>query len=270
MTERSLRKAYAIFLKDWRLTLAYSANFARDWISIVAQVVSFYFISKLVPRSSIFGIDGRPVPYFDYVAINLAFLRFQGAAIGSFQRAVRGDQMTGTVEAVLVTPTSLSLLVVSSSLWSFANTALGIGLFLAVASTLGLDLTHVDLTTTVVFLLLTVTALSPIGIVGAASIMAFKQSPPTSVLVGGFASLLGGALFPVAKLPTWLQTISWLLPITHSLRGLRGAVGGATLWASRADALWLAVVSIVALPLSLAVFARAVRRAKLDGTLGEY
>jgi len=36
------------------------------------------------------------------------------------------------------------------------------------------------------------------------------------------------------------------------------------------DATWLAVAAIVLLPLSLVVFNRAVRRAKIDGTLGQY
>ena len=270
MADLALRKARAIFIKDWRLTRAYAGNFARSYITIAGQVLTFYFISKLVGRSSTFGVDGRVVPYFDYVAVNLAFLRFGDAAIGSFQRALRGDQMMGTVEAVLATPTGLPLLILSSSLWSFANTVLQIALFLGISAALGLDLSHVNVLTAAAFLALTACALSPLGVLGAASIMAFKQQPPTSLLVGGIASLLGGALFPVEKLPHWLQAISWLLPITHALRGLRGAVGGATFFTYREDALWLGIMALVFLPLSLAIFGYAVRRAKLDGTLGDY
>ncbi|GAC1305526.1 MAG: ABC transporter permease [Vulcanimicrobiaceae bacterium] len=263
-------KTRAIVRRDARLTVATFGTVWRSWASIVGQVVTFYFLSKLIVQSPIFGVDGRPVPYFDYVAINLAFLRFAAAAIGSFQRAVRGDQMMGTIEAMLVTPTSLSLLVVSSAIWSFVLTFLQMALFLACATFLGLDLHRVDLVTVGTFLALTVLALSPLGILSAATVMIFKQAAPTSALVGGFASLLSGTLFPIAKLPAFLQLLSWLLPITHALNGLRGGVGGASVSAFRGDALWLAIMAVVCMPLALVVFTRAVRRAKMDGTLGDY
>lgn len=263
-------KVLAIVRRDARLTIATFGTFWRSWASIVGQVVTFYFLSKLVVRSPVFGVDGRAVPYFDYVAINLAFLRLAATSIGSFQRAVRGDQMMGTIEAMLVTPTSLSLLVVSSAIWSFAVTILQMVLFLGCAMFLGLDLHRIDFTTVAVFLVLTILALAPLGILSAATVMIFKQAAPTTALVGGFATLLSGSLFPVSKLPYFLQVLSWWLPITHSLNGLRGGSGGGSLGEFGGDALWLATMGAVSLPLSLYLFTNAVRRAKLDGTLGDY
>jgi ABC-2 type transport system permease protein len=149
-------------------------------------------------------------------------------------------------------------------------TVVQIVFFLGVGVALGLDLTHIDPLGTLVFLVLTVLAMSPIGVLSAASIMVFKQEAPTAYLVGGLASLLGGVLFPVSRLPFALQILSWMLPITHSLNGLRGSVEGATLWQLRGDALWLAGLTLILLPVSLYVFGRAIRRAKMDGTLGDY
>jgi ABC-2 type transport system permease protein len=265
-----LRKSWAIFVRDARIALAYPMSFCSSWISLLGAAVTFYFISKLVGPSSAFGIGGRVVPYFDYVALNLAFVRFQNVAIHSYQQAMRGAQMLGTVEAMLVTPTGLPLLVLSSGLWAFALTIAQIVFFLGAAALLGLNLSHVDVAATVAFLILTVLAMSPIGVLSAASIMTFKQEAPTALLVGGAASLLGGVLFPVSRLPSALQALSWLLPLTHSLNGLRGAVEGATFWQLRGDALWLSCLTLALLPISLYVFARAVRRAKIDGTLGDY
>jgi ABC-2 type transport system permease protein len=266
----SLRKALAIFKRDARIAYSYTLAFWSSLLGIVAQAVTFYFLSKLVGASSTFSYNGRSVPYYDYVAVNLAFLRFQGAALAGFQRAVRGEQLTGTMEAVLVTPTGLSLLIASSGLWAFAMTFVEIAIFLGIAALLGLDLSHVQPLTTVAFMLLTVLALSPLGIFAAAGIMTFKQQLPTGLLVGGIASLLGGVLFPISKLPPYLQHLSWFVPLTHSLGGIRGAVAGATLWQMRADAAWLLAMSAILLPVSLFAFARSVKRAKIDGTLGDY
>jgi ABC-2 type transport system permease protein len=263
-------KAGAIFMRDARIALAYPVNFWGQWLSIVGQVVTFYFISRLVGSSSAYGIAGHPATYFDYVAINLAFVRFQNVAIHSFQQAMRGAQMIGTLEVLMATPTGLPLLILSSGLWAFTLTLLQIAFFLSIALGLGLHLNHANIVSAAVFLALTMLAMSPIGVLSAASIMTFKQEAPTSMLFGGAGALLGGVLFPVDRLPHWLQLISWLLPITHSLNGIRGAVAGASVADLRPDAIWLAVVTVILGPISLYAFGRAVRRAKVDGTLGDY
>jgi ABC-2 type transport system permease protein len=266
----SMAKAGAIFMRDARIALAYPASFWGQWVSLVGQVVTFFFIARLVGSAANYGVVGHPATYFDYVAINLAFVRFQNVAIHSFQQAMRGQQMTGTIEVLLATPTPLPLLILSSGLFAFALTIVQIVVFLGIAHGLGLQLDHANWGTTAVFLILTMLAMSPLGVLSAASIMIFKQEAPTSLLFGGLASLLGGVLFPVAKLPDWLQTISWVLPVTHSLNGIRGAVAGANLHELAPDAIWLLAMTVALGPLSLWAFARAVRRAKVDGTLGAY
>ncbi|MBV8461407.1 MAG: ABC transporter permease [Candidatus Eremiobacteraeota bacterium] len=263
-------KIGAIFLRDARLAISYPMSFWLGWVSIAGQVLAFYFMSKLIGPSRSFGFGGRPGSYFDYVIVNLAFVEFQTVAISSFQRAIRSDQMLGTLEAVLATPTSLPLIVLSSGLWAFTLTAVEVAVYLGVASLLGLDLAHTDLRTAAVFLLLTVACMSPVGVLSAASIMTFKQLGPTNWVANGLAMLLGGVLFPVSKLPVALQYVSWMLPITHALNGIRGAVNGATLVQLAPDALWLAGCAALLLPVSLLAFSHAVRRAKLDGTLGHY
>ncbi|HXN09071.1 MAG TPA: ABC transporter permease [Candidatus Acidoferrales bacterium] len=266
----NLRKALAIFVRDARLALSYPMSFWLSWISIAGQVLAFYFMSKLIGPSKTFGFEGHESSYFDYVIVNLAFVQFQTVAIQSFQRAIRSDQMLGTLEAVLATPTSLPLIVLSSGLWAFALTAVEVAVYLGIASTLGLSLVHTNLATAAVFLLLTVACMSPVGVLSAASIMTFKQLGPTNWVANGLAMLLGGVLFPVSKLPVLLQGVSWMLPITHALNGIRGAVNGATVTQLAPDAVWMVVCAVVLLPISLFAFAAAVRRAKLDGTLGHY
>jgi ABC-2 type transport system permease protein len=245
-------------------------SFWLGWVSIAGQVIAFYFLSKLIGPSKAFGFGGHATHYFDYVIVNLAFVEFQTVAIQSFQRAIRSDQMLGTLEAVLATPTSLPLIVLSSGLWAFTLTVLEVTVYLAIGALLGLDLTHTNLVTALVFLLLTVACMSPVGVLSAASIMTFKQLGPTNWVASGLAMLLGGVLFPVSKLPVFLQAVSWLLPITHALNGIRGAVGGASVAALAPDAFWMIACTIVLMPISLVAFASAVRRAKLDGTLGHY
>jgi len=264
-------KVGAIFVRDARLALSYRMSFWLQWVSIVVSVAGFYFISQLVPPSQRFGYNGQLGSYFEYVIIGLAFASFQTTALQSFQRSIRGDQMLGTLEAILATPTNLPLIILSASVWSFLLTALQVVFYLAVAAVLfGLDLGHVNLLTIACFLVLTVGCMSPLGVMGAATIMTFKQAGPTNFVVGGAAQLLSGVLFPVSLLPLPLQWLSVALPLTHTLSGMRGGMNGATIAQLTPDVTWLAVATLVLLPISLFVFKVAVERAKLDGTLGHY
>ena len=57
-------------------------------------------------------------------------MRFQTAALNSFAEAIRDGQLTGTLEVVLATPTTLPVLVLSSAVWSFTLTAMQTGVYL--------------------------------------------------------------------------------------------------------------------------------------------
>jgi ABC-2 type transport system permease protein len=109
-----------------------------------------------------------------------------------------------------------------------------------------------------------------VGVMSAGIVIYSKTEPPSGLIVGGVASLLAGVLFPVALLPAPLQAVSWLLPITHALAGMRGAIAGGHFAALAGDALWLAVATVILLPLALFGFAYAINRARTDGTLAAY
>jgi ABC-2 type transport system permease protein len=266
-------KAAAIYKRDSRIAFSYDLAFIVQWMQIVVQVIGFYFMGKLgLGRGGhIAALTGGDI--FTYWLINLGFARFQLTAVQAFQTAMRGDQMLGTLECVLVTPTGLPTVVLSTGLWGFTLTAMQCLLYVILGALLGVNFLHTNLLTTLVFVLLTIGCMSPLGVMAAATIMTFKQNAPTQFVAGSAANLLGGVLFPVAMLPHWLQLISWCLPITHSLEGIRLAVvRGASLADPTVaqDALWLLVATAILMPISLLVFRRAVELARRDGTLGHY
>jgi len=263
-----LAKVRAIVARDALVTLSYPGNFALTWASILVEVVVAWYISRLVPRPVEAG--GVAMTYFQYLAINSAFLRFQTAALNSFAEAIRDAQLTGTLEMVLATPTRLPTLVLSSGLWSFALTALQTIVFLLVAIPFGLDLSHVNGLTAVVFLVLTVAAVSPLGVLAAALSMVIKKTGPVEWISNASAMLFGGVYLPVSKLPIGLQVIGWCLPITHALNGFRAAAAGVPLERAASDAIWLLIASIVLMPVSLWLFTRSVEKARVDGTLAMY
>jgi ABC-2 type transport system permease protein len=263
-------KPLAIFIRDAKLAFSYPLWFALQWVGIAASAASLFFVSKIVPPSTSFGFGGASASYFEFAVVNVAFLTFQTASLASFDNAIRDDQVRGTLESTFVTPTSVRAIVLSSAIWAFSITLLNVVCYLAIGMLFGLHLTHLNVIASVILVALTITATVPVGILSAAGVMVLKQGAPVQFLFGLCTSLLAGVLFPVTVLPLWLQYGSWLLPTTHALHGIRGALHGATFGQLSPDIVWLTVVSIVLLPFALWVFRCAVVRAKHDGTLAHY
>jgi ABC-2 type transport system permease protein len=265
----AVQKVGATFLRDARLMMSYRVAFVLECLAVVASVAGLWFVSKLVAPSTAFG-GGHVATYFEYALVNVAFVTLQTAALQSFENSIRNDQVFGTLEAVLATPTNVSLVVLAAGAWAFTLAFFQVGLTLAFGSLFGLHFDHVNLGALAVFVALAITATVPLGVISAAIIVRFKQGTPTQFILNRAATLLAGVLFPVSLLPLWLQACSWLLPITHALNGIRGAFHGATVGDMGSDAVWLAVATVLLVPLSLLAFRSAVERAKFDGTLGQY
>jgi ABC-2 type transport system permease protein len=259
-------KIAAIFMRDARLAATYRLQFSLHWISIAAGVVGLAFMAQLVGVHRNMG----GLSYFEYALINIAFLTLELGTLDGCEKVVRNDQVYGTLPAILATPTSLSVLAIGSTVWSFVFALVQITCYVAFGALFGLRLNNIDPLSLTAFILLSVAATIPLGVLSTAMVVVFKQGAPVKFLLSNLATIFAGVLFPVALLPAWMQHISWLLPMTHVLNGVRGAFTGVPLERLGPDALWLVVVAALLLPFALLAFRTAVSRAKFDGSLSHY
>ena len=267
-----LAKVWAFVCRDFKLQTSYRLAFFFQVFGILFSVASFYFVALLfgdaaVPHLQLYGGD-----YFAFVLVGIAFMRYQGVAMGTFSATIRTGQMMGTLEAMLVTPTRLSTILLSSSLWSFAFTSLQVLFYLLLGVLVfGVDLGHANVAAAALVQILTILVFSGIGILSASFTMVFKQGDPINFLFGSVSTLLGGVLYPITVLPAWLQPVSYLLPLTYSLSAMRRAILlGDPLRALMPDLLPLVLFAAVLLPLSFVAFGYAVQRAKIEGSLTQY
>ncbi len=105
----------------------------------------------------------------------------------------------------------------------------------------------------------------------AAFTLVLKHGDPLVWAFGALSWVLGGVFFPVDMLPTTLQRLSALLPITHVLDALRATLlQGAGLSDVASSVAVLAGFASLGFPLAIAVFGAAVGRVKQTGTLDHY
>jgi ABC-2 type transport system permease protein len=256
-----------------RRDIAYSSSAKLTWLgqalSMLMMTAMLFFIGRTFDQSHAPALSAFHGHYFAFALVGLVFARFQSVALRSFATAIRRDQTSGTLEAMLVTRASVPSIVLAASASSFIFTAIQAVLFLIIGALIfRVDLHHANVLTTVVTLVLAMLAISPIGILAAASVIAFKQGDSALNMISSATSFLAGVYFPVAVLPWPLRFASAVLPITHGLSAIRAAMlGGATLHAVGPDIAVLSGFALVGLPIALGVFMAAIAHARRVGSL---
>ncbi len=266
-------RAIAFLRRDLQSELSYRFSFVLELAGVFFAVASFYFVAKLFGKAASPLLSPYGGDYFSFVLVGIAFLGFQTTGLSAFSSTVSGAQAQGTLEAMLVTPTRLSTIILSSSQWSFAFTSLRVGVYLILGAVFfGVDFSNADVLPALAALVLTVIAFSSLGIISASFIMIFKRGDPIAWLISSSSTLLGGVYYPISILPEWLQSISYLFPITYALDAIRLSLlqGEGYSGAVARDMLALVIFSMITLPISLIVFRYAVARAKKDGSLAYY
>jgi ABC-2 type transport system permease protein len=235
-------------------------------------VAIFYFLASFLGEAAAPYLEPYGGDYFAFVLIGIAFAGYFGVGLSSFADSLREAQTTGTLEAMLTTPTGLSAIIISSSLWSYLMTTIRVALYLFIGAVfLDVDLGNGNYLLAAFVLVLTILSFSSLGIIAASFIMVLKRGNPITWLFSSISNLLGGIYYPVTVLPNWLLVISFFLPITYALRAMRLALlQGETITMLWQDILVLVIFCLILLPSSLFAFAYAVRRSKIDGSLAHY
>ena len=265
-------KALAFLRRDFHQEASYRLSFLLQFFGIFFSVSLFYFVARLLGDAASPYLQAYGGDYFSFVLIGIAFSGYFGVGLSSFANTIRQAQTTGTLEAMLMTPTRVSTVVLCSSIWNYLMTTFRVLVYLALGTLfLGVNLGRGNVLAALLILALTLVTFSGLGIIAASFIMVLKRGDPVTWVFSSLSSLLGGVYYPVTILPGWLQRLSHLLPITYSLRAMRLALlRGYPLSALAPDILALTLFSLILLPLSLLAFRYAVHRAKVDGSLTHY
>ncbi len=266
------KKALAFLKKDFLNESSYKWSFVLQFFSIFINVGVFFFLSKLVQGPSTKYIAEYGGDYFSYVLIGVAFTSYLEVALNSLSKSIRNGQMVGTIEALLTTQTELPTIIISSSIYSFLFTSIRILSYILIGIIFfDMNLTGANYFGAIIILFLSIVTFSCFGILSASFIMYFKKGDPFSSFLSSLNWLLGGAYFPTEILPQWLSFLSYVLPITYSLKGMRLALlTGAGFQQLSHYIIILLIFIVTLLPFSLFSFSYAVRKAKEDGTLIQY
>jgi ABC-2 type transport system permease protein len=266
------QKVPAFLRRDLLTMVSYRAAFVGDLLAIAVQAVMFGFVAELVDPSALPTYNGVATGYFEFVMVGVVIATVSGLLLQKVSTAIRQEQMIGTLEALLVTPTSPTTVQAGSAAFDLVFIPVRMAaLLLAVALTLGLDFEAGGVVPSLVLLMCFVPFVWGLGLVAAAVIVTFRRGGGVIGVAMSILGLASGAFFPLTLLPGWIQTVAEANPVAIAMEGTRAAlIGGAGWDGVGTAALILLPLSAVALFAGVAAFRAALAREHRRGTLGLY
>lgn len=265
------RVPQAFLRRDRLIETSYRAGFILRLGSAIVTVAVFFFISHSFGPAATSQIQRFGGDYFAFVLVGVALTEFLSQSVGGLGSSLRESQTTGTLELMLLSPSRLPVLLLSSSLWLQASATLGAATYLVAGAFLGANFAHADIPATLGALVLTMIGFTGMGLLAGGVVIVIKRGNPVGWLLRGASIVLGGVFYPTDVLPGALQALGQLLPMTHALAVLRGSILlGEGIGDLLPSFLALLVLSFGYLGLGLVACAAAIRYARTDGSLAQY
>lgn len=258
-------KTAVIVRRDLLTAVRYRTGFLLNAAGAITELAAFYYLSRAVGP----GFRPEGLEYFSFLLVGTGFYTFLLMGVHAFLQTVQEAQQTGTLEVLMTTSTSPPVLVFLSAMSAFAANTVTLLFYLAAGVLFGAPL-HPNLAASLSVFLLSVIIAVAIGLIAAALQLAIQKG---SAVVWALGSVwfLTGTMFPVQTLPQPLRHVARLIPITHSLEGMRLALlEGASLGGVAHELALLTVFAAVLVPSSLLFFSWTLRRARMEGTLSFY
>lgn len=274
----ALGKAWAFVWKDFLVEVSYKSAFLLQVGGVVFSVGIWFFFAGFLQDNLSKGLtDLTGGNLFAYILFGVAPYSYQQVSLTAFAHRFREEQVTGTLEAMLVCPTRTPLVIFGSALFDFIFTSLRVVLYILVGlafasfTTRPIALHAAGAPAALLIFSLMVATSVGIGIMAAAFVMYFKKGEVLVTLISSASALLGGVFFPTGALPGSIQPFSRLLPISWTTDGVRRALltgEGVGSLAVHIEVLFL--FAVVLLPAGLIVFRMALKGARRDGTLVQF
>ena len=266
-----MREALALMRASWLTATSYRLGMLMSIGGLVVTILPMYFVAGALQPVIADRISHEGGDYFGFLVVGILAFSFLSTAVTAVAGAVGSGIASGTLEAMLSTRARLAALIAGLVSYAFTWTAVRGALMIVMAVLLGVRLSAAQSGFALLILALIVAAYFAIGLVAAAMVLAFRTTGPLPQAVLLLSGLLGGVYYPTSVIPSWIQSLSSLVPLTYGLRALRRVwLDGAGFREVLPDVVTLAGMAVILLALGVGAFMIGMRYARRAGTLAHY
>lgn len=193
------------------------------WIFFLCILYRFFFRAALWNEHISF--DGFEIDFPLFIVSGLVFLRMINFSTTLFDEAVSNLKNSGVIDWILVTPTSIWEFFLAKALWkTFVNITELVVLIGFSNALIGTPLKPFLQGSILTAMSLMVLAYAGIGTGIAGLALVLRRGSFLSPVIVQFSTIFGGVFFPTSLLPTKINFLAHLLPITNALEISRYAL----------------------------------------------
>ena len=265
-------KLSAFLRRDFLVAWSYRLSFVSDWAAMIIQVVVFNFVGKIIRIDQLPQYGDNPTSYMSYVAVGIAIASFMAVGLGRVYTVIRQEQLQGTLESLLLTPTAYTTIQMGSVVYDLVYVPVRTFIFLGLTTVIfGTDYTWSGVGPTLVILLAFIPFVWGLGVLAAAWTVTFKRGTGVIGLVTTFITIGSGTYFPTDLFPDWATKVFSYSPVTIALEGARDALLGGAGWDDTLPIVGrILPYAVVSLASGVFAFRLALERERRRGTLGLY
>ena len=274
-----VKSARESFRVGWKIESNWTDPVLFATYQVIRPLASLLIVAFIVIIGASVGTSANSVFYTTYLAwliVGNAFYAFVlqimlGMALLVFVDRTRYE----VLKNIYISPGTLHPYVIGRGLVSVVNGLVSVVLTLLFSvfifngllhMNIPLNLLGVNVLMLVPAVILGIISLLAIGyMLSAANLVSNRTEFILGDSVSGIFFLLGGVIFPIALLPSYVQPISNILPITYLLNAVRESFGLLPSSNYAADLGHLALTTLGALIIGIVVFRLAEQRAKKLG-----
>jgi len=223
-------------------------------LNVSKSIVTPYSISN---RGT---IPGNP-SYFQFLAPGMMMMVVMMGAMSGLPRAIAYEKDSGTLDGVLVAPTSRFSIILGKVMAQTVRAFIqGMVVLLLAVVLFGVTI-HGSILLVVFMLLLGTFSFIGLGIM-ITSVASDEETASTFMMVLQFPMMfLSGVLFPIQQMPWYMQDVAKVLPLTYAAQAMRKIIVlGAGLQDIMTELIVLVVFGVVLLAISIPLFKRAMTR----------
>ncbi len=176
--------------------------------------------------------------------VGSAFFVYVVATMFNLGRTMFWDRASGTLEAVMMTPTSAFAYMTGRMLAAFGTATLNLLIMFGLGFALGFRVGNLNFPIFTVALVLMVASLFGLGLVVNAVTLIFRDRVNTANTLTTLILVFSGIVAPLQLMPSWAQIAGSTIPFTYALNLMRSSLLATGSTANNGDLLLLAITSV--------------------------
>jgi ABC-2 type transport system permease protein len=220
-----LKVIFAVAKKELMLYLRYPVWVIFDALMPLLWVLSSVIYSKALvgtSYSTYLAALANTGDYVSFIVVGMIVSSFAFSTLWGMSYALRGEQWSGTLETTFLAPCSRFSILLGKAFSSMLTTSIWVFLQLTLSALVfNLKIKVLNLPIALLLLLIALPSFLGMGFSLAGIVLEFKEHNAFVNFLSAFLGLLLPISYPLVVLPTFLRYLSYLLPPTYAIEGMR-------------------------------------------------